>query len=215
MVKMTDFIRAQFVNLHYEILDMWPILFGQECIPVGCVSSAALPICGGGCLPGVVSVWGVSAQGGLSAQEGCLPRGVSGGICTGVYPSMHWGRSPPPVDRILDRRLWKHYLSATSFADDNKLKYVLKVDWNVFFSADIGNLLVETGEQIDKITRRNPATRLLKASGDDEKLKALEKRLDQMSQRGIYQILVSLSPEVQVDVGTCWMPALTDIVEFA
>ena len=67
----------------------------------------------------------------------------------------------------------------------------------------MGNLLVETGEQIDKINKRNPATRLLKASGDEEKLKALEKRLDQMSQRAIYQILVSLSPEVQVDVGTC------------
>ena len=30
----------------------------------------------------------------------------------GVYPSMHWGRHPPPVDRILETCLWKHYLSA-------------------------------------------------------------------------------------------------------
>ena len=68
-------------------------------------------------------------------------------------------------------------------------------------SADMGNLLMETGEQIDKITRRNPATRLLKASGDEEKLKALEKRLDQMSQRAIYQILVRLLDEVHADGG--------------
>ena len=61
---------------------------------------------------------------------------------------------------------------------------------------------METGEQIDKITKRNPATRLLKASGDEEKLKALEQRLDQMSQRAIYQIMVSLSDEVHADVGT-------------
>ena len=62
----------------------------QECIPVGCVPSAAVVIC-----------WGVSVRGGVcrgvSAQEGCLPkrgvclRGVSawgvsawGGICLGV-----------------------------------------------------------------------------------------------------------------------------------
>ena len=36
--------------------------------------------------------------------EGCLPRGV----CT-----FH------PEERILDTRLWKHYLSATLFADSN------------------------------------------------------------------------------------------------
>ena len=27
--------------------------------------------------------------------------------------------TPPPVDRIFDTRLWKHYLSATTVADDN------------------------------------------------------------------------------------------------
>ena len=43
----------------------------------------------GGCLPRGVSAWGVSARGG-----GCLPGGV--------YPSMHWGRHPPPVDRMTD-----------------------------------------------------------------------------------------------------------------
>ena len=58
----------------------------------------------------------------------------------------------------------------------------------------MGSLLLETSDQLDKITRRNAATRLLKASGDEEKLKGLEKRLEQMSQRAIYQILVSLVP---------------------
>ena len=60
----------------------------QECIPVGCVPSAAVavftPVCqsfcsqGGGCLPG----GGLSAQGGVSAR-GCLPRGYIP-VCTGA-----------------------------------------------------------------------------------------------------------------------------------
>ena len=50
----------------------------QECIPVGCVPSAAVAVYWG-CLPG---------------------RGVSAG---GVYPSMHWGRHLPPMDRTTDR----------------------------------------------------------------------------------------------------------------
>ena len=58
-------------------------------------------VCPRRCLPG-----GVSAR-------GCLPRGVC------VYASMHWGRPPPRGQNswILDTRLWKHYLSATSFVD--------------------------------------------------------------------------------------------------
>ena len=48
----------------------------------------------GGCLPGGVSVsaWvvGLSAQAGVSVWEGC------------VYPSMHWGKHPPPVNTIND-----------------------------------------------------------------------------------------------------------------
>ena len=44
---------------------------------------------GGGCLP-----WG------------CLPRGVSALV--------HAWIPPPLMDRILDTRLWKHYLSATT-----------------------------------------------------------------------------------------------------
>ena len=60
----------------------------------------------GGCLPrGVCLV-------------GCLARGCLPGGCLADAP-----QPPPiPVDRILDTRLWKHYLSATSFADGKNRK---------------------------------------------------------------------------------------------
>ena len=58
-------------------------------------AGGCLPRGGGGCLLGVC------------LPMGCLPGG-------GVYPSMHWGRHPPSVDRILDTHLWKYYLAATS-----------------------------------------------------------------------------------------------------
>ena len=68
-----------------------------------------------GCLLwGVCLVWGVSALGGVPGlgvvcSEGvCLVRG--GGV------SQHALRQTPspPVDRILDTRLWKYYLGLTS-----------------------------------------------------------------------------------------------------
>ena len=66
----------------------------QECIPVGCVPSAAVAVCWG------VSALGVSAHGGCLPMGGCLPKG---GVCPwGAYPSMHWGRHPP-VNRMTDR----------------------------------------------------------------------------------------------------------------
>ena len=44
---------------------------------------------------------------------GCLPEGVSAWE-GGVYTPRPRGRHPPPpVDRILDTRLWKHNLSST------------------------------------------------------------------------------------------------------
>ena len=66
---------------------------------------------------------GVSAQGWVSAGGecvcsggGCLPPiGEGGG---GVLPA------PTPMDRILDAHLWKHYLSATSFADGKNVGLV-------------------------------------------------------------------------------------------
>ena len=64
---------------------------------------------GWGCLPGGVCL-GESSQGrclprgGLS--EGCLPRGCLPRGCT------------PPPPPWTDRRLWKHYLSATTVIND-------------------------------------------------------------------------------------------------
>ena len=54
----------------------------------------------------------------------------------------------------------------------------------------MGRLLVETDKLIDKITSRNMATKLLKASSDERELATIEKRLAQMSQRATFQILV-------------------------
>ena len=72
----------------------------QECIPgdayrplVDCIPAYPVQeVSAWGCLPGGflprgVSARGVSAQGGSASGPG------------GVYPSMQWGRYPPPVDR--------------------------------------------------------------------------------------------------------------------
>ena len=91
---------------------LWGVCPGGVCLP-GRVSAGpsrrgGLP---GGDLPrGCLSRGGV-CLGGVCLPRGCLPGGE--GICSGVYTS------PPPVDRIPDTCLWKHYLSATSFADGN------------------------------------------------------------------------------------------------
>ena len=79
----------------------------QECIPVGCVLSAAVAVWWGVVCLGSVCPGGV-------CPGGCLPRGcLLGRWC--LPGDVHL----PPVDRILDTRLWKHYISATSFADGN------------------------------------------------------------------------------------------------
>ena len=100
----------------------------QKCIPVGCVPAARWPYArvsftggrgvylflgsvlspgvylgtGGACLPGgCLPGRGVC----LPLRGECLPGGLTwgGGVCWGcVYPSMHWGRHPPPVDRMTD-----------------------------------------------------------------------------------------------------------------
>ena len=79
-------------------------------------------------------------------RGGCLPRrgacpgrvwpeGVcSGGcgVCLGVYPSMHWGRHPPPPeDRILDTCLLKPYLSATTLRTVTRLENDI-LTWFIF-----------------------------------------------------------------------------------
>ena len=66
----------------------------QECIPVGCIPSAAVAIWGGGCL----SRWSV-CPGGVSAQGGCLPRGVSARGCVSAQ-----GDKPPHCEQN-DRQL--------------------------------------------------------------------------------------------------------------
>ena len=80
----------------FNTSDIRKLVKQQECILVGCVPSAAVAVCWA-----VSSRRGVSAQG-VSAQGECLPRGCLPG---GVYPSIHWGRHPAPVDRILDTLL--------------------------------------------------------------------------------------------------------------
>ena len=73
------------------------------CIPA-CTGQGV--VCPGGCLNRRVSARGVSAEG------MCLPQCML-------------GYTHPLVDRILDTCLWKHYLSATSFADGNN-KYTVE-----------------------------------------------------------------------------------------
>ena len=51
---------------------------------------------------------------------------------------------------------------------------------------------MEIRNRIDKIATRSMATKMLKASTDEEKLNILEKRLEQMSHRATYQTLVSM-----------------------
>ena len=104
----------------------------KQCIPVGCVPSAAVPICwaagwvylGGGSAQGRcqsrggiclgVSAWGCLPRGCLSREGVCpggsLPGAVSaqGGVGPGgsaqwgVYPSMHWGRLPLWMEWLTD-----------------------------------------------------------------------------------------------------------------
>ena len=72
---------------------------------------------------------------GVCLCPGCVcVRGVCvSGECPGVCVSQHpMGQTPPQlVDRFLDTRLRKHYLSATTVADDNKKSLIWKQDeWN-------------------------------------------------------------------------------------
>ena len=69
----------------------------QECIPVGCVPSAAVAISPAMHAPP------------NTRPLSCMP------------PAIH---VPPPVDRILNTHLWKHYLSATAVADGKKWHHV-------------------------------------------------------------------------------------------
>ena len=81
----------------------------KECIPVGCSGRQAGGVCLRGVWPG-----GEGVSGGGVCQGVCL-RGISArgeGFCPGWYiPACTTGQTPPApsaVDRIIDRRLWKH-----------------------------------------------------------------------------------------------------------
>ena len=117
----------------------------SACLPGGV--SAQGGDCPGGCLPRGVSAWGVChtlypLHAGIHTPPaqlmlgyttphpvhvGIHPTPVHAGIHTpcpvhaGIHTPAQWmlGYTPPPVDRILDTHLWKHYLSASSFADGN------------------------------------------------------------------------------------------------
>ena len=69
-------------------------VFTRGCLPGGCLPRGCLP---GGVCPGCLSR-GVCLSGGVVCPGGgrCLLRGSA------------WGVYIPPVDRILDTRLWKH-----------------------------------------------------------------------------------------------------------
>ena len=74
----------------------------------------------------------------------CYSRLLGGGVCSegvclpgGVCPGGVWQTTP--MDRILDTRLWKHYLSTTSFVDGNYYKVVLVI----FFSKNSTNSIAQ------------------------------------------------------------------------
>ena len=76
----------------------------------------------GRCLQWGVSAQGDVCQGGVSNHRVCVCPGECG--CT-----------PPPLDRILDTRLWKHYLFKTSFEDGNNEPFfftILTSRWHGF-----------------------------------------------------------------------------------
>ena len=105
----------------------------QECIPVGCVPSAAVAVRWVGCLPGWVSAQGVSARGGV-CLGGCLPRGVClvclGGGGVGL-PSLSRGvsgRHPPGQNSWHTLVKTLPFRNATSFADGNNRKFITLLD---------------------------------------------------------------------------------------
>ena len=104
---------------------------GRGCLPEGCLPrgvSAQGGVCPGGVCSGV-SAQGVSARG---VSQHALDMGVcipactgQGGVCSSVSPL-----SPTLVDRILNIRLWKHYLNMKTrpiLAYQNVCRVILKL----------------------------------------------------------------------------------------
>ena len=117
------------------------LIFEQECIPVGCVPAAHWPYAavffprtGGG---GVCSRGGVCSGGCLLWGDVCSGGSALGGVCLGgsARGGLLWGggcipacteADTPPVDRILDTRLWKYYLGPTSLRPVIKVQYLVR-----------------------------------------------------------------------------------------
>ena len=74
------------------------ILLQQQCIPVGCVPSAAVAVC-----------WG---EGGVCPGGVCLGQVVSSRVGVGVCPGGCVCQTPPHEQN--DRHLRKHYLALTT-----------------------------------------------------------------------------------------------------
>ena len=127
--------------------------------PGGCLPGPGGSTWSGGCLPGP---GGVCLVQGLSAWSGgcLLSPGVSawswGGVSQHALRQTPSPLSPPPVDRILDTRLWKYYLGPTSLRpvtiNVRKITYLI---WNpgtffiiFFLSVNISFAMVWRAEYI-------------------------------------------------------------------
>ena len=91
-------------------------MYKQECIPVGCVSSAAVAVC-------IESAWGVSAQGGVYPGVCVCPGGYvsAQGVCVCSRGCLPKGE----VSVVI--------LSATSVEDGNKRRYEFEICIKILF----------------------------------------------------------------------------------
>ena len=96
---------------HYFIDNNLILFIKEDCIPEECVPPARWPY-----LPACSALWGGGGSGpwgiwswGILVPGGCLSGPRGGGVV-----SQHALRQTPPVNRILDTRLWKYNLAPTS-----------------------------------------------------------------------------------------------------
>ena len=120
LTKFGDFMTINMENVIFYFVNGYYYCIIQECIPVGCVPSAAVAMCipactgqggvyssmhwagRGVCIPACTGGGGGSAIGVFQEEGVCL-----GGVCLGEClprgcPSMHWRRYPP-ADRMTGR----------------------------------------------------------------------------------------------------------------
>ena len=135
----------------------------KNSIPLGCVPSAFDHFCARGCLPvGAVSAQVVPAGGVVSVKGGffCPGEGVYHVTYPAMHvmlpvrcPCSNWdwrgmqllilcwschlarnaGKHLPPLDRILDTHLWKHYLPATTVTGSNNTLPNPPLSWYRFW----------------------------------------------------------------------------------